>query len=123
MATEVELFEFMDLPGRESVRGYVDSNGKANVSLGGVQMPRFTTDASGNITGLAGPGGSAAFRAESSSNFAIIGDSISGYNFGAVTVTSASRTAGIVTVVATGHGVQNGGSFALYGANEDSFNN
>lgn len=56
------------------------------------------------------------------SRFAILGDSLAGYCFSAVTITSATRSAGVVTVSATAHGLQTGGSYAHYGANEDSFN-
>jgi lysophospholipase L1-like esterase len=57
MATEVELFEQYDLPGRESIRGLIDSNGKAQIQLGGRPVASYSTDGSGNVTGLAGPGG------------------------------------------------------------------
>lgn len=57
MATEVELFEFNDIPTRPGLRGYLDVNGDAQISAGGVDMPTFAVDANSNVTGLVGPGG------------------------------------------------------------------
>jgi hypothetical protein len=57
MATEVELFEQYDLPGRESIRGLIDSNGKAQIQLGGRPVASYSVDGSGNVTGLVGPSG------------------------------------------------------------------
>ncbi len=57
MATEVELFEFNDIPSRPSIRGYTDSNGVAQLEANSVQLPQFSVDANDNVTGLVGPGG------------------------------------------------------------------
>ena len=67
MATEVELFEFNDIPSRPSIRGYVDVNGDAKISAGGVDMPTFATDPlTGAVTGLVGPGGAVVKIADTS---------------------------------------------------------
>lgn len=58
----------------------------------------------------------------SASSFAILGDSLSAYAFGAVSPTSVVRTDGVSTVTAAAHGMLSGGTLALYGASEDSFN-
>lgn len=78
MSTEVELFEFQDIPSRPSIRGYVGTDGAAKISAGGVDMPTYSTDSSNNVTGLVGPGGVAItdllFRARPT--MSLLGDSI-----------------------------------------------
>ena len=65
MATEVELFEFNDIPSRPGLRGYVDANGDAKISAGGVDMPTFATDPlTGAVIGMVGPGGGVSARVD-----------------------------------------------------------
>ena len=47
MATEVELFEFQDIASRPSIRGYVDSDGKAQIALGGINISATNVTLSG----------------------------------------------------------------------------
>jgi len=62
MATEVELFEYFDIPTRERIRGIIDTNGAAGITLGGRAVTSYSTDSSGNVTGLVGPGGGVALH-------------------------------------------------------------
>lgn len=57
MATEVELFEFQDIASRPSIRGYLDTNGVAQISANSVQLPQFAVDSEDNVTGITGPSG------------------------------------------------------------------
>lgn len=50
---------------------------------------------------------------------AIIGDSISGYNFQRITATAVTRTSNVVSVTAASHGIPNGARVALYGVTND----
>jgi hypothetical protein len=54
-----------------------------------------------------------------SAKSAILGHSIAGYNFGGVSITGATRASGTLTITATAHGLQTGGSFAMGGITND----
>lgn len=72
MSTEVELFEFQDIPSRPSIRGYVGTDGAAKISAGGVDMPTYATDSAGSVTGLVGPGGKQLLIGPSSINKSVL---------------------------------------------------
>jgi hypothetical protein len=57
MATEVELFDYYDLPGRPHIRGVIDSNGQAQIRLGGVDGVNGGAFTAGNpvVTGVTNP--------------------------------------------------------------------
>ncbi len=68
MPTQVELFEYQDVPSRESIQGLLDAGGRAGLKLGGLYVPKLLAQsaiplvvpssgsvaANGALTGLSG---------------------------------------------------------------------
>ena len=92
------------------------------VSLEAINVAATYTDPAESGPALQSLVSGGGISGNSQASFAILGDSLSGYCFGAVTVTSATASGGVVTVAATSHGMVNGCTYAHYGANEDAFN-
>ena len=108
MSTEVELFEFQDIPSRPSIRGYVGTDGAAKISAGGVDMPTFATDSAGNVTGLVVPGGRVISLGSPQNTVIAFGDSMTHRINGISTITSLSRSGGVATATAAAHGLGSG---------------
>ena len=92
------------------------------VSLEAINVAATYTDPAESGPALQALVSGGGISGNSQASFAILGDSLSCYCFGAVTITSATASGGVVTVAATGHGMVNGCTYAHYGANEDAFN-
>jgi len=68
MATEVELFEYFDIPTRERIRGIIDTSGAAGITLGGRPVAAFTDS---TYTSLATPAGSVSLGGGSGANVSV----------------------------------------------------
>lgn len=111
------------LPGQTEQRS--DAEAAALLATGmfsGVLQSVLEDSSNDQLIGADGKLASVSGAWNSQASFAVLGDSLSGYNFGALSITSAVRSGGVVTVVSTAHNVVTGGTIALYGANEDTFN-
>lgn len=92
--------------------------GRANEVVG----PVWAKDASGNVTGLVGPGVSIPLGRTGGNRFVLMGDSITTQNYQTLTVTALSRSAGVVTATATGHSLVDGQNIRINGATTEDFN-
>ena len=122
MSTEVELFEFQDIPSRPSIRGYVGTDGAAKISAGGVDMPTFATDTSRNVTGLVGPGGVEIPLGAPANTVVAFGDSMTHRINGIPTITALSRSGGVATATATSHGLGSGQITDINNCQDSTYN-
>ena len=87
-----------------------------------VRMAQLATDAGGRLAGLSDPvDGGLIKLARVGKTAVIFGDSITAQNHSPAAITSLTRTNGVVTAVATNHGMFTGTSARVYGAADGIF--